>query len=112
MSKSSLITSIADVNVKDKSKMKLIFYIPVPNGGMIGKILRHSKTIYIIWRLKKMADITIKTDKCDNCGDCTDVCPMEVLILKDGKLTVNDPDECSYCETCVDICPNECITIE
>ena len=42
-----------------------------------------------------MADITIDTDKCDNCGDCTDVCPMEVLILKDGKLTINDPDECS-----------------
>ena len=34
------------------------------------------------------------------------------LILKDGKLTINEPDECSYCETCVDICPNECITIE
>ncbi len=41
-----------------------------------------------------------------------DVCPMEVLILEDEKLTVNEPDECSYCESCVDICPNECITIE
>ena len=59
-----------------------------------------------------MADITIDTSKCDNCGDCTDVCPMEVLILEDGKLTINEPDECSYCETCVDICPNECITID
>ena len=48
----------------------------------------------------------------DNCGDCADVCPMEVLILEDEKLTVNEPDECSYCESCVDICPNECITIE
>ena len=62
--------------------------------------------------VKRMAEITIDTDKCDNCRDCTDVCPMEVLILEDGKLTINDPDECSYCETCVDICPNECITIE
>ena len=55
---------------------------------------------------------TIDTEKCDNCGDCTDVCPMEVLILEDGKLTITDPEECSYCETCVDLCPNECITIE
>jgi NAD-dependent dihydropyrimidine dehydrogenase PreA subunit len=61
---------------------------------------------------EKMADIKIDTGKCDDCGDCTDVCPMEVLILKDGKLTIHEPDECSYCETCVDICPNECITIE
>lgn len=67
---------------------------------------------FLFWEVKKMADITIDTNKCDNCGDCTDVCPMEVLILEDGKLTVNEPDECSYCETCVDICPNECITIE
>lgn len=59
-----------------------------------------------------MADIIINTDKCYNCGDCCDVCPMEVLILEDGKLTIHEPDECSYCETCVDICPNECITIE
>lgn len=59
-----------------------------------------------------MADIIIDNDKCDNCGDCVDVCPMEVLILEDEKLTVNEPDECSYCESCVDICPNECITIE
>lgn len=66
----------------------------------------------IILEVKKMADITIDTSKCDDCGDCTDVCPMEVLILKDGKLTINEPDECSYCETCVDICPNECITIK
>lgn len=68
--------------------------------------------ILLFWRLKKMADITIDTDKCDDCGDCSDICPMEVLILKDGKLTINEPEECSYCETCVDICPNECITIE
>ncbi len=59
-----------------------------------------------------MAKITIDESKCDNCGDCSDVCPMEVLILEDGKITINDPDECSYCETCVDMCPNECITID
>lgn len=59
-----------------------------------------------------MADIIIDNNECDNCCDCADVCPMEVLILEDEKLTVNEPDECSYCESCVDICPNECITIE
>ena len=53
-----------------------------------------------------MADIIINNDKCDNCGDCADVCPMEVLILEDEKLTINEPDECSYCESCADICPN------
>lgn len=35
-----------------------------------------------------MADIIINNDKCDNCGDCADVCPMEVLILEDEKLTI------------------------
>ena len=67
---------------------------------------------YNFLEIKKMSDITVNFDKCDSCGDCTDVCPMEVLIIKDGKLTINDPDECSYCETCVDMCPNECITIK
>ena len=37
-----------------------------------------------------MTDIIIDNDKCDNCGDCADVCPMEVLILEDEKLTVNE----------------------
>ena len=35
-----------------------------------------------------MADIIIDNNECDNCGDCADVCPMEVLILEDEKLTV------------------------
>ena len=74
-------------------------------------MLKHTH-FFIILEAKKMADITIDTNKCDDCGDCADVCPMEVLILKDGKLIINEPDECSYCETCVDLCPNECITID
>lgn len=73
---------------------------------------KFNEKLYKNWEIEKMADITIDMEKCDHCGDCSDVCPMEVLVLKDGKITINDPDECSYCETCVDICPNECITIE
>ena len=61
-----------------------------------------------------MAKVTINYDKCDgaDCAECADVCPMEVLVLKDGKIEIVEPEECSYCEVCMDVCPNECIRIE
>ena len=61
-----------------------------------------------------MSKITIDYDKCDgaDCAECCDVCPMEVLVLKEGKIEIVDSDECSYCEVCMDVCPNDCIKIE
>ena len=92
--------------------MTRIFHTTRKNAADIEYAKKHTHFFLLFLEIEKMAEITIDSGKCDNCGDCTDVCPMEVLILEDGKLTVNEPDECSYCETCVDICPNECITIE
>lgn len=33
--------------------------------------------------------ITIDTDKCDGCGDCVDVCPADIIEVKDED--PNDP---------------------
>ena len=61
-----------------------------------------------------MAKVIIEYDKCDgaDCAECSDICPMEVLVLKGDKIEIVDPDECSYCEVCMDVCPNDCIHIE
>ena len=61
-----------------------------------------------------MSKITINPEKCEsvNCGECVDVCPMEILILKNNKIIIQNEDECSQCETCVDVCPNECIILD
>ena len=72
-------------------------------------------TIKFTWNFKgesKMAKIIIDYDECDACGECVDVCPMEVLIIVDGKLKVQHPEECNECEVCMDVCPNECIEVE
>ena len=39
-----------------------------------------------------MAKVTIEYDKCDgaDCAECSDVCPMEVLVLKGDKIEIVD----------------------
>ncbi len=61
-----------------------------------------------------MVEIIVDYEKCDgeDCKDCVDLCPNEVLAIKDGKVVAVALDECSFCETCVDLCPNECLILK
>jgi len=54
--------------------------------------------------------VTIDVDKCQGCGECVDICPNEVLELKDEKAVVAN-DDCAGCESCVETCPEEAITV-
>jgi DNA-directed RNA polymerase subunit D len=51
----------------------------------------------------------ITTDiRCDGCGLCVEVCPKNILEVKDGKITVKEGGEvqCSLCRLCEQACLN------
>ena len=52
----------------------------------------------------------IDKEKCTGCGACIDVCPVEAVVLEDGKANV-DEDTCVECGRCADECPNDAITL-
>ncbi len=58
-----------------------------------------------------MYEITIDKEKCNGCGECVDICPAEVLEMKDEKSEVTAIEECLGCESCVETCPEEAITL-
>ncbi len=58
-----------------------------------------------------MYELTIDKEKCTGCGECVDICPSEVLELKDEKAEVANIDECLGCESCVETCPESAITL-
>lgn len=58
-----------------------------------------------------MVEIRIDLEKCDGDGTCVDICPVEVLEIKDGKSVVVNLDECLICRACEVQCPNNAIEI-
>ena len=58
-----------------------------------------------------MYQITIDKEKCTGCGECVDICPAEVLEMKDEKSEPVNIDECLGCESCVETCPESAITL-
>ena len=58
-----------------------------------------------------MYQIIINTEQCDGCEECVNICPSSVLVLVDGKCTVQNVDDCAGCLSCVEACPNQLITV-
>ena len=58
-----------------------------------------------------MYQLTIDKEKCNGCGECVDICPTEVLEMKDEKSEVANIDERLGCESCVETCPESAITL-
>jgi len=53
---------------------------------------------------------TVNAEKCTGCGACVEVCPVDVITLKDG-IAVVDEDNCTECGLCESECPAEAIAL-
>lgn len=53
--------------------------------------------------------LKVHEEQCIGCGLCTDICPMDNLILLEGKAI--SKDQCTLCYRCVNSCPKKAITL-
>lgn len=54
--------------------------------------------------LRGVASLELFEDKCTGCGVCTEVCPHEVLVLRDKRAVIADKDMCMECGACMSNC--------
>lgn len=52
----------------------------------------------------------VNVEICVGCGTCEGVCPVEAIVLEDGKAKV-DESKCVECGSCVSACPVEAISL-
>ena len=52
----------------------------------------------------------VDKEKCTGCEACVATCPVETIVLKDGKADVGDA--CVDCGQCVDACPVSAIEMK
>lgn len=60
--------------------------------------------------LHDVATIAVNQDKCTGCGMCIQVCPRNVLAIKEKKALVIDRDACLECGACAKNCAFNAIT--
>ena len=61
-----------------------------------------------------MEDLTkprLDPSRCTGCGLCLHICPSDVLVLANGKITLAR-EGCFGCDHCAAVCPTEAITID
>ena len=51
----------------------------------------------------------VDSELCIVCGKCVEICPLDVMKMKDDRIVVMYPDECWHCRACVMDCPKEAI---
>lgn len=53
--------------------------------------------------------IKIDEKKCISCGKCVDICPGNLLFLKNSCAKIRNVKDCWGCTACVKICPQNAI---
>ena len=60
---------------------------------------------------KKKAVIEINEAWCKGCEICVDMCPHDVLEMKEGVVKVKNIDNCTICTICELHCPDFAIVV-
>ncbi|MEF8832913.1 MAG: 4Fe-4S binding protein [Candidatus Thermoplasmatota archaeon] len=50
----------------------------------------------------------VDKEKCIGCGVCVENCPMDAIVIKEGKAEIKS-EKCSNCRKCVSACPQDAI---
>lgn len=53
--------------------------------------------------------ISIDPARCIGCGSCGEVCPGNLLQLRQGRMVIRDARDCWGCTACVKACPRDAI---
>ncbi len=69
----------------------------------LGTGREHAKFSPGIIYYKNKVDITAGKE-CDACRKCVESCPLNLIELNDGKISVKDLEKCDLCEACVEAC--------
>jgi len=71
--------------------------------------LSYSATLPVPKKIaKRQINISLS---CNNCGVCVSTCSSQILQVKDGWLSPEDPSKCQVCEHCASNCPIKAIRI-
>ena len=62
--------------------------------------------------MKRKAEVTVIKEWCKGCEICIDVCPCDVLEMKDFVAAVKDIDKCTGCMLCELLCPDFAIEVK
>lgn len=52
----------------------------------------------------------VKTN-CNGCGACEEICPGDLMVVRDGKASCRATRDCWDCMSCVKACPNQALEI-
>lgn len=61
--------------------------------------------------LKNVATLGLDSNKCIGCQTCVQVCPHQLLAMKEGKAVILDRDACMECGACANNCPADAISV-
>ena len=53
--------------------------------------------------------VDIDQKKCDQCQKCVEICPKDILEIKNNKLVVTDIEKCTTCKSCMEACESNAI---
>ncbi|MDW2798012.1 EFR1 family ferrodoxin [Clostridium boliviensis] len=78
------------------------------NTGIVGKLESSDMINSIFYTLLVRAKgFHVNETRCVSCGKCVELCPLNNIILTDGKpIWGND---CTHCMACLHRCPTEAI---
>ncbi len=87
---------------------KGIHFSVTSEKGIVGQLESSGTMNSIFYKLLVHArGFHVKETKCVSCGKCAELCPLNNIVLPDGKPTWGNL--CTHCMACINRCPTEAI---